>query len=256
VNPSDVRRCGKISTGDMTDTMHGLVNSQARGTTVVSRDKRCCFCLTFRIGLIFISLTNCFLYTAFFQWYVTSKRFGDFDNADITYNYLDISVFVIFLLQFFVNLLLLVGAVRRIPNQGFPWIGVNAVFCIICMIGIVVTIIWGTNKLGLNNNEFITVLVILGLITATNLFCVIVVFQFRHSTLFEEIIERERILVLVPETGQMCGPLPPPSYDEIVKQDYKLQFEDGLPEYEAAIAMAMASSCRNEKEVSKSAQET
>ena len=46
-------------------------------------------------------------------------------------------------------------------------------------IGIVVTIFWGTTKLGLNHSDYVGVLTILGLITGINLFCVIVVFQVR-----------------------------------------------------------------------------
>ena len=46
-------------------------------------------------------------------------------------------------------------------------------------IGIVVTIFWGTTKLGLNHSDYVGVLTVLGLITGINLFCVIVVFQVR-----------------------------------------------------------------------------
>ena len=136
-----------------------------------------------------------------------------------------------------------------------------------------VTIFWGTTKLGLNHSDYVSVLTILGLITGINLFCVIVVFQvlsslshvlhapstvqFRHNTLLEERIALETgVEVTLP-----CGsapPLPPPSYDEVARNDLKLPLEvrtsqqlkrtfgqymytcqDGPPEYEAAVAMPM-----------------
>jgi len=206
---------------------------------MVPPDNRCCFCLTLRTGTIFIALSNCFLYIAFFLWYLTSDSFGDSLSDGFTFTNLDISVFVIFLVQLVVNLLLLVGAVRKIPSHVFPWISANAVFCAICMISIVVTIFWGTTKLGLNHNEYITVLVILGLITGINLFCVIVVFQFRHNSMVEERIARDSGSTSGPGGG--CSsepPLPPPSYEEIERMDdCKLPIEDGPPEYEAAVAM-------------------
>ena len=103
-----------------------------------------------------------------------------------------------------------------------------------------VTIFWGTTKLGLNHSDYVSVLTILGLITGINLFCVIVVFQvlsslshvlhgvstvqFRHNTLLEERIALETgVEVTLP-----CGsapPLPPPSYDEVARNDLKLPLE-------------------------------
>ena len=177
-----------------------------------------------------IGIGNCLFYIACFLWYLTSNSFGAPISESLTFTNLDISVFVIFLVQLVVNLLLIVGAVRRLPSHIFPWICANAVFCGICMvsyhpyrpnkqvlhmyhqylqtdicptiyeschilfskritlypnllnssqIGIVVTIFWGTTKLGLNHSDYVGVLTILGLITGINLFCVIVVFQVR-----------------------------------------------------------------------------
>merc|ERR1719458_1855672 len=166
-----------------------------------------------RSGSLVIGIGNCLFYIACFLWYLTSNSFGAPISESLTFTNLDISVFVIFLVQLVVNLLLIVGAVRRLPSHIFPWICANAVFCGICMIGIVVTIFWGTTKLGLNHSDYVSVLTILGLITGINLFCVIVVFQFRHNTLLEERIALETgVEVTLP-----CGsapPLPPPSYDE------------------------------------------
>ena len=194
---------------------------------------RCCFCLTLRSGSLVIGIGNCLFYIACFLWYLTSNSFGAPISESLTFTNLDISVFVIFLVQLVVNLLLIVGAVRRLPSHIFPWICANAVFCGICMvsyhphrpnkqvlhmyhqylqtdicptiyeschilfskrktlgahpnvlnssqIGIVVTIFWGTTKLGLNHSDYVGVLTILGLITGINLFCVIVVFQVRR----------------------------------------------------------------------------
>ena len=188
--------------------------------------------MTLRSGSLVIGIGNCLFYIACFLWYLTSNSFGAPISESLTFTNLDISVFVIFLVQLVVNLLLIVGAVRRLPSHIFPWICANAVFCGICMvsynpyrpnkqvlhmyhqylqtdicptiyeschilfskrktlgahpnvlnssqIGIVVTIFWGTTKLGLNHSDYVGVLTILGLITGINLFCVIVVFQVR-----------------------------------------------------------------------------
>ena len=51
-------------------------------------------------------------------------------------------------------------------------------------IGIVVTIFWGTTKLGLNHSDYVSVLSVLGLVTGINLFCVIVVFQVGQISFF------------------------------------------------------------------------
>ena len=147
------------------------------------------------------------------------------------------------------------------------------------------TIFWGTTKLGLNHSDYVSILTILGLITGINLFCVIVVFQvsfllytfiicapstiqFRHNTLLEERIALETgVEVTLP-----CGsapPLPPPSDDEVARNDLKLPLEvrtsqelkrdiltyiaqDGPPEYEAAVAMPMLSGKKAKEEEEKS----
>ena len=95
---------------------------------------RCCFCLTLRSGSLVIGIGNCLFYIACFLWYLTSNSFGAPISESLTFTNLDISVFVIFLVQLVVNLLLIVGAVRRLPSHIFPWICANAVFCGICMV--------------------------------------------------------------------------------------------------------------------------
>lgn len=222
-----------MSAGELAALVQGLVQQPCRHT-MVPPDNRCCFCLTLRTGSLIIGLGNCLFYTCCFLWYLTSESYGQPISEELAFTNLDISVFVIVLLQLVVNLLLVVGALRRIPSHVFPWIAANAVFCGICMIMIVVTIFWGTTKLDFNHSEYVTALTILGLITGINLFCVIVVFQFRHNTLLEA------QLVLEADYCPPCStapPLPPPSYDEVAKSDLKLPMEDGPPEYEAAVAM-------------------
>lgn len=226
------------------------MQSPAYHRAMVPPDNRCCFCLTLRTGTIAIGLSNILFYVGCFLWYLTSPSLGDSTADGLIFTNLDISVFVIFLVQLVVNLLLIVGAVRRIPSHIFPWISANAVFCAICMIGIVITIFWGTTKLGLSQSEWVSVLTTLGLVTGINLFCVIVVFQFRHNTLLEERISLEA------DFSAPCGtapPLPPPSYEEVARGDCKLPLEDGPPEYDAAVAMlgveaGLASSTAGEKE--------
>jgi hypothetical protein len=126
-----------------------------------------------------------------------------------------------------VNLLLIVGALRRLPSHVFPWICANAAFTGITMVGIVVTIFWGTTKFGLSHSDYVSVLAMLGLVTGVNLFCVIVVFQFRHNTLLEE-----RIALGAEYSAPGCSapPLPappPPSYEEVARGDCKLPLEVG-----------------------------
>jgi len=234
--------------GDLLALLQGLASqSPSHHRIMVPPDNRCCFCLTLRSGSLVIGIGNCLFYIACFLWYLTSNSFGAPISESLTFTNLDISVFVIFLVQLVVNLLLVVGAVRRLPSHIFPWICANAVFCGICMIGIVVTIFWGTTKLGLNHSDYVGVLTILGLITGINLFCVIVVFQFRHNTILEERIALATGL----EVTLPCGsapPLPPPSYDEVARNDLKLPLEDGPPEYEAAVAMPMLGGEKMKKE--------
>jgi len=224
--------------GEILALVQGLATPPSHHRIMVPPDNRCCFCLTLRSGSLVIGIGNCLFYIACFLCYLTSHSFGAPISESLTFTNLDISVFVIFLIQLVVNLLLIVGALRRLPSHIFPWICANAVFCGICMIGIVVTIFWGTTKLGLNHSDYVSVLSVLGLVTGINLFCVIVVFQFRHNTLLEERIALETgVEVTLP-----CGsapPLPPPSYDEVARTDLKLPLEDGPPEYEAAVAMPM-----------------
>ena len=84
-----------------------------------------------------IGIGNCLFYVACFLCYLTSHSFGAPISESLTFTNLDISVFVIFLIQLVVNLLLIVGALRRLPSHIFPWICANAVFCGICMVSLV-----------------------------------------------------------------------------------------------------------------------
>ena len=104
------------------------------------------------------------------------------------------------------NILLVVGAIKRIPSHAFPWLCANAVLIGVCMVAIItnqikhnliitpqvcigITVFFGTNKLELNYSEYVSSLTILGMVTGIDLFCCIVVFQFRHNTLMERQIQ-------------------------------------------------------------------
>jgi len=211
----------------------GLFSSDGDGSAMLPPDNRCCFCLTLRKGSIIISLANICFYTGFFLWYLTSNSFGDSITGGLTY--LDVFVILTSLGQFAVNILLLVGSVRRIPNLTLPWIIANAVLCLLCMVGIVMTLFWGTTTFELTHNEYITFLVILGLIMGINLFCIIVVFQFRHNILLEQRLVRDSVLL-----SQNPGSAPlltTPLDEEISRQDSKPPIEEGPPAYEDAMAM-------------------
>jgi len=234
-----------MSAGELAALIQGIIGSRrCRGHNYSSNmphvppDNRCCFCLTLRTGTIGIGVGNCVLYLCLFIWYLTSPQETGFrDNISLTN--LDISIFVIFCVQILVNTLLVVGAVKRIPSHTFPWLCANAVLVGVCMICIGITVFFGTNKLDLNYSEYVTSLTVLGLVTGVNLFCCIVVFQFRHNT----VMERQMQLASQFEGPGCSGPPPsnppPPSYDE-VEQTTKPKappLEDGPPEYEAAVAM-------------------
>ena len=103
---------------------------------------------------------------------------------------------------------------------------------------IVVTILFGTTKLSLNYGEYVTSLTILGMFTAINLFCWIVVFTFRKSmvmvTQMARTLDHPSTNTLQPSV--MPPNAPPPSYYETEGyKDCKPPPEDAPPEYEEAV---------------------
>ena len=160
-----------------------------------------------------------------------------------------------------VNILLVVGAVKRIPSITFTWLCANAIFMLMsmvrtvdgqfgifkivfCQVGIVGTLLFGTTKLSLNYNEYVTSLTIMGMVTGINLFCWIVVFTFRKNLLMEVHLQRSPSCTdELSSVNNRCSSTlkanaPPPSYYEIEGyRECKLPPEDSPPEYEAAAAM-------------------
>jgi len=210
---------------------------------MVPPDNRCCFCLTLRSGTIGIGVLNILFYLGLFVWYLTSPQESGFRD-EISLTNLDISVFVIFSVQVLVNLLLLVGAIKRIPSHAFPWLCANAVLIGVCMVCIGITVFFGTNKLELNYSEYVSSLTILGLVTGLDLFCCIVVFQFRHNTILERQIQLAAHFETPLGTSGTAPPSnpPPPPYSELEKTGCQqkvqgLPLEEGPPEYEVAVAM-------------------
>ena len=104
-----------------------------------------------------------------------------------------------------------------------------------------VTILFGTTKLSLNYGEYVTSLTILGMFTATNLFCWIVVFTFRKNMVLESMMNRHPSRTH-DASSAITQPLtpnaPPPSYYETEGyKDCKPPPEDAPPEYEEAVSM-------------------
>lgn len=211
------------------------------GKMVVPPDNRCCFCLTLRTGVLLIGAFNFILYTLAFLWYAVTtgfqSGFGDSEVSNV-----DISIFAIFCVQLMVNLLLMVGAVRKVPHHTFPWLCSNAVVIGILMIFVVMLVFMGTGRYSLNYQEYVASLSILALLAGTNLFCCIVVFQFRQNLLLEAriaaAVEAEGCQVF-PSCPALATGGPPPSYEEL--RSIKVPLEQGPPEYEAAVAMLLDS---------------
>jgi len=208
----------------------------------VSPDDSCCVCLTLRSGTILIGAGNCLFYVCMFAGYLTSSSIdpgGLRDSLAVTS--LDMSIFSIFCVQVLANTSLVVGAVKRIPSHTFPWLCANAVSMMIAMFCIGVTILFGTTKLGLNYNEYVTSLTIMGVFTGINLFCWLVIFSFRKYLIMEA--QRVQVPTVVDDDGcrsNLMPNMPPPSYYEI--EGFKVSKcpqppEDAPPEYEAAVAM-------------------
>eukprot|EP00092_Neocalanus_flemingeri_P008893 GFUD01009568.1.p1 GENE.GFUD01009568.1~~GFUD01009568.1.p1 ORF type:complete len:261 (+),score=78.34 GFUD01009568.1:259-1041(+) len=243
-----------MSAGDLVALIQGLLKSRNCQKMEVSPANSCCFCLTLRSGTILIGIGNCLLYLCMFTWYLTSSTIdtgGLRDGLDVTS--LDISIFSIFFVKTLVNMLLLVGAVKRIPSLTLPWLCANAVSMMIAMVFIGITILFGTTKLNLNYNEYVTSLTIMGMVTGINLFCWIVVFTFRKNLIMEAQIERvpsemEFSAVNNQQSSMLIPNAPPPPYNEIEGyKECKPPPEDSPPEYEEAVSISMLSSeCSND----------
>eukprot|EP00092_Neocalanus_flemingeri_P093160 GFUD01118378.1.p1 GENE.GFUD01118378.1~~GFUD01118378.1.p1 ORF type:complete len:243 (+),score=68.26 GFUD01118378.1:325-1053(+) len=234
-----------MSAGELVALIQGLLQSRNCHKMEVSPANSCCFCLTLRSGTILIGIGNCLLYLCMFTWYLTSSTIdtgGLRDGLEVTS--LDISIFSIFFVKTLVNILLLVGAVKRIPSLTLPWLCANAVSMMIAMVFIGFTILFGTTKLNLNYSEYVTSLTIMGMVTGINLFCWIVVFTFRKNLIIEAHLDRfpsgsdELSGVNNHCPSRLMPNPPPPSYYEIEGyKECKPPPEESPPDYEAAVSM-------------------
>lgn len=215
------------------------------GKMAVPPDNTCCFCLTLRTGVIGIGTFNFALYLIVFLWYASTAGFqSGFGEPEISN--MDISIFLIFCLQLMVNLLLIFGAMRRIPHHTFPWLCSNAVVIGLLMIFVVMLVFFGAGRHSLNYQEYVTCLAILSLLAGINMFCCIVVFQFRQN-----LLQEARIAALGRpddclwpgggEPAACTAPVacaPPPSYEELAS--LKVPLDQGPPDYDAAVAFRSA----------------
>jgi len=147
-----------------------------------SPEESCCFCLTLRTGCVGIGGAYCILYLALLVGYLTSDSIdpgGVRDGLPVTV--LDISLLLISTIQMVVNILLVVGSVKKIPSMVLPWLVANCVFLVLALVGIGIVILFGTTKLSMNYTEYVTSLITMGTCTAINLFCCIVVFTLRKN---------------------------------------------------------------------------
>lgn len=219
-----------MSAGELRACLEGLLLSG--GDKMVPPDNRCCFCLTLRLGAIIIGLINFVLYLFAFSWYIGTVGFsGDFD-AQVSN--MDISVLVLFCVQLMVNLLLIVGAVKKIPLHIFPWLCSNAVVIAIIMVMIFMLVFFGASKNELSYNEYVTSLSLLSLLAGTDMFCCIVVFQFRRNLILESRIQTEESGDRHQGFQPRCSA--PPAYED-ASPGSKVPLEEPPPEYEAALAM-------------------
>jgi hypothetical protein len=124
---------------------------------------------------------------------------------------------------------------------------------------------YGYVNLSLSYSEYVTILVLLGVLGAAHFFCCIIVFQFRKNLIEERNISREhggitfKILLTFfqnLETGFVtadppqspthyapCAPSPPPTYEEVSKDVKKMETKIGEesespPEYDLAVGSA------------------
>jgi len=219
-----------MSAGELAACIKGMLNSRSEMTET---DNRCCFCLTLRTGVIIIGIANFAVYLLAFSWYIGTVGFtGEFE-AQISN--VDITVFVLFCVQLLVNLLLIIGAIKRIPHQIFPWLCSNVVVIGIIMVFIFMLVFLGASRHSLSYHQYVSVLSLLSLLAGLDMFCCIVVFQFRKNLLIEASAEAD-------EQGNngalLFSNAPPPDFREAISSPTKLPLEDPPPAYEAAIAMS------------------
>jgi len=232
-----------MSVGELVALVRGLFDSRSSVRMADTPDNTCCFCLTLQSGTILIGTANSVFYLSMFTWYLTSSLIepgGLREGLAITS--MDLSIFSIVTVQILVNILLLVGTIKKRPCHTLPWLCANAVALMIAIVCIVVTILFGTTKLSLNYSEYVTTLTILGMFTAINLFCWIVVFTFRKNLMMESQMGRHCLTPDDPSSNHLpftqTPNAPPPTYYETEGfKDCKPPPEEAPPQYEEAISM-------------------
>jgi len=213
---------------------------------MVPPDNRCCFCLNLRQAVILIGAVNFVLYLLASMWYIGKVAFIEDLQPQISNT--DISVLILFCVQLLVNLMLIIGAVKRNTQHIVPWLCSNAVVIAIIMVIIFMLVFFGAARHHLGYHEYVSALSIFSLLAGTDMFCCIVVFQFRKNLIIEERIELGNTM------GQLTSSQAshaPPAYEDASKDSppYKVPKEDPPPEYEAAIAMLHCSAPPLEDEV-------
>lgn len=213
------------------------VNSE--DLSAMLQDNRCCFCLNLRQGVIIIGVLNFFFYLLGLAWYIGKVGF-DSDFDDIEVSNIDISVFVLIFIQLITNLLLVVGAVKKIPHHTFPWLCCNAVVIALILVIIFMLVFLGASRNDLTYQEYVSYLISLSGLAGIQMFSCIVVFQFRSNLIIE--LRNPSIIrssgddnLILPTT---VAPSPPAYEDTAPKAPMlKCLYEDPPPGYEDAILM-------------------
>lgn len=202
------------------------------GSSYIGPDNRCCFCLTLRSGTIIVGVVNFLVVVLGFTWFSTSPRI----RQSLSFADMHLSVLGIFGFLLVSDVVLILGACKRNPFYVVPWLCANSVLMGILLVLIAFFLILGYLNLNLEYDEYVTVLSLLGCLTAGHLFSCLVVFQFRKNLLEEIAIERQRS-----GAGNRAGAADPsaPEFDDL-PQRY-VRPPSPPPTYEEAAKVAAAS---------------
>jgi len=238
-----------MSAEEVSAYLNGLVRSNCEKESSMSSprllrriemaepDNRCCFCLNLRQGVIIIGVLNFFFYLLALAWYV--GRIGFSGDFELQVSNIDISVFVLFLVQLLTNLLLIIGAVKKVPNHTLPWLCSN--FVVICLILVVIfmLVFLGAERNHVTYKEYVSYLISLSLFAGILMFSGIVVYQFRSNL----ILEFRNPSSMRSSGDNLSLPVSaapsPPAYEDTTPKAPMLKclYEDPPPGYEDAIMM-------------------
>ena len=98
-------------------------------------------------------------------------------------------------------------------------------------------VFFGSSRNSLSYQEYVSCLSLLSLLVGTDMFCCIVVFQFRRNLVLESRIQIQESVNH--PGGFLPSSSPPPAYEDAAPgaPPLKVPLEEPPPEYEAAIAM-------------------